>query len=256
MRDLQAPPFLFATGIENSYPTLPGGARADQMERCGHDALGLCELAGRYYRRYGIPLFHCETNRVRRLAVEWLRLQWRDVLQLRASGIPVRGFTWCSLTDQTDWQHGLRVVRNEIYPVGLFDIDRQIRPVGKASRARVAVDDPRHQYGCRRRLTSNESCIWTWEDTMSDHNVTDREWARRRVEAVRGFNVHASIYLVVNLILITIDMVTPGDVWFYWPLIGWGIWVAAHGVAVWGEGRLWGKAWEERKIEDLLAHKR
>ena len=31
-------PFLFATGIENNYPTLADGQRLDQMERCGHYA--------------------------------------------------------------------------------------------------------------------------------------------------------------------------------------------------------------------------
>jgi beta-glucosidase/6-phospho-beta-glucosidase/beta-galactosidase len=31
-----AAPFLFATGIENSYPRLPDGTRHDQLERCGH----------------------------------------------------------------------------------------------------------------------------------------------------------------------------------------------------------------------------
>ena len=31
------PPFMFATGIENSYPTTDGGAaRVDGMEGCGH----------------------------------------------------------------------------------------------------------------------------------------------------------------------------------------------------------------------------
>jgi beta-glucosidase len=30
--------FLFATGIENSYPTIQNGrVRRDQMEECGHD---------------------------------------------------------------------------------------------------------------------------------------------------------------------------------------------------------------------------
>lgn len=30
------PGFLFATGIENSYPALPDGRRSDQLKRCGH----------------------------------------------------------------------------------------------------------------------------------------------------------------------------------------------------------------------------
>lgn len=32
------PRFIFATGIENSYPTLPDGTRSDELERCGHYA--------------------------------------------------------------------------------------------------------------------------------------------------------------------------------------------------------------------------
>ena len=30
--------FMFATGIENSYPTIAGGKRVDEMEKCGHYA--------------------------------------------------------------------------------------------------------------------------------------------------------------------------------------------------------------------------
>ena len=81
---------------------------------------------------YQIPLFHCETNRPSPFAVEWLESQWREVLALCAAGIPVHGFTWYSLTDQIDWQHALRVERNDVYPVGLFDLDRSEGAVGHA----------------------------------------------------------------------------------------------------------------------------
>ena len=40
------------------------------------------------------------------------------------------GFTWYSLTDQIDWQHALRVERNDLHAVGLYDLRRRIRPVG------------------------------------------------------------------------------------------------------------------------------
>ena len=96
------------------------------------NGLGLQVLAASYFRRYGIPLFHCETNRPSPHAVDWLEYQWREVVGLRAAGIPVHGFTWYSLTDQVDWQHGLRVERNHVHPVGLFDLDRVVRPVGQA----------------------------------------------------------------------------------------------------------------------------
>jgi beta-glucosidase len=103
---------------------------------------GFYSLATEYYDRYRIPLFHCETNRTSRLAVDWLQGQWSDVLALRSSGIPIHGFTWYSLTDQIDWQHALRVERDDVHTVGLFDLDRKIRPVGEAYRRIVAEYSP------------------------------------------------------------------------------------------------------------------
>jgi len=51
----------------------------------------------------------------------------------------VLGFTWYSLTDQIDWQHALRVERNDVHSVGLYDLDRRVRPVGEMYRAIVAA---------------------------------------------------------------------------------------------------------------------
>jgi hypothetical protein len=44
----------------------------------------------------------------------------------------VIGFTWYSLTDQVDWGSALREVKGEVDAVGLYDLDRRIRPVGRA----------------------------------------------------------------------------------------------------------------------------
>ena len=44
------------------------------------------------------------------------------------------GFTWYSLTDQTDWDTALREKNGHVNPVGLYDLDRNIRPVGKEYR--------------------------------------------------------------------------------------------------------------------------
>src|SRR5690349_3313863 len=49
------------------------------------------------------------------------------------------GFTWYSITDQVDRQHALREERGELTPVGLFDLDRRIRPVGEAYRRLIAT---------------------------------------------------------------------------------------------------------------------
>ncbi|MDQ6621791.1 MAG: glycoside hydrolase family 1 protein, partial [Pseudomonadota bacterium] len=47
-------------------------------------------------------------------------------------GVPMVGFTWYSLTDQVDWDSALRADQGNVNPVGLYDLDRKIRPVGEA----------------------------------------------------------------------------------------------------------------------------
>jgi peptidoglycan biosynthesis protein MviN/MurJ (putative lipid II flippase) len=48
-----------------------------------------------------------------------------------------------------------------------------------------------------------------------------------------GFFYHFSSYVIVNLILIAVNLLfTPQHIWFFWPLLGWGIGLLAHGLAV------------------------
>jgi hypothetical protein len=46
--------------------------------------------------------------------------------------VPIVGFTWYSLTDQTDWERALGSARGIVNPVGLYDLNRDVRPVGLA----------------------------------------------------------------------------------------------------------------------------
>jgi beta-glucosidase len=57
---------------------------------------------------------------------------------LRNVGIPTVGFTWYSLTDQVDWDTALREQNGNVNPLGLFDLDRKIRNVGKAYKQLIA----------------------------------------------------------------------------------------------------------------------
>ena len=86
---------------------------------------------------------------------------------------------------------------------------------------------------------------------MDDQESYNR--ARRRVRQIKGFYIHATIYVLVNALLIAINLGTSrGEVWFFWPLLGWGIGLAVHGLSVFGLGGLWGKEWEERKIKEII----
>jgi beta-glucosidase/6-phospho-beta-glucosidase/beta-galactosidase len=98
------------------------------------DLFGYYVLARQYYKRYRLPLMHTETNRTDPHAVDWLRKQWATVQHLRQDGVPVVGFTWYGLTDMVDWDTALRQDRGRVNAVGLFDLNRRIRPVGEAYR--------------------------------------------------------------------------------------------------------------------------
>ena len=87
---------------------------------------------------------------------------------------------------------------------------------------------------------------------MSDQE-TRYQTAKQRVEALRGFYIHLTVYILVNLLLFTLNMlISPDSLWFYWPLMGWGIAVALHALRVFGSGRQRGAEWEEKKIEELM----
>lgn len=102
------------------------------------ECLGWYVLAMDYYNRYRKPLMHTETNlREEANAVGWLWKQWQNIIRLREDGVPVLGFTWYSLCDQVDWDTALREPNLHVNPLGLFDLNREIRPVGKAYRSLI-----------------------------------------------------------------------------------------------------------------------
>ena len=70
---------------------------------------------------------------------------------------------------------------------------------------------------------------------------TKYQKAKEKVAALKGFYVHISVYVIVNLGLFLINMiVSPDGLWFLWPL------------SVFGFGPGFGADWEERKIRELM----
>jgi len=75
--------------------------------------------------------------------------------------------------------------------------------------------------------------------------------AKERVEAIKGFYTHLIVYIVINLMLYAINMIaSPDSLWFFWPLMGWGIAIVLHALRVFGEPL--GSNWEEKKIAELM----
>lgn len=115
---------------------------ADGHSSAAGEVFGYSEITRQYYDRYGLPVMHTETNmkegRSGQEAVQWLWKEWANVLRLRNVGIPTVGFTWYSLTDQVDWDTALREQNGNVNPLGLYDLDRRIRNVGKAYKKLIA----------------------------------------------------------------------------------------------------------------------
>ena len=77
--------------------------------------------------------------------------------------------------------------------------------------------------------------------------------AKKRVGELRGFYEHLIAYVVVNIMLVIINLVTsPDTLWFYWVTIFWGIGVIWHAISVFGKQGKLGKNWEEKKIKELM----
>lgn len=72
--------------------------------------------------------------------------------------------------------------------------------------------------------------------------------ARGRAGAKLGWYTHAVVYVVVNLFLFGISDVGMGQrQWSIYPLLGWGLGLALHGVAVFVLGS--GGGLRERLVE-------
>lgn len=53
-----------------------------------------------------------------------------------------------------------------------------------------------------------------------------------------GFRIHLIVYFAVNTLLLVINMISsPENVWFFWPLLGWGLGLIGHGFAVYQTAR-------------------
>jgi beta-glucosidase/6-phospho-beta-glucosidase/beta-galactosidase len=117
--------------ITNEHIVSPDGNTGPSGEIFGYHT-----ITQQYFNRYHLPVMHTETNMaegpVGNEAVTWLLKEWTNLMRLRVSGVPILGFTWYSLTDQVDWNTALRENHGTVNPLGLYDLDRNIRPVGRA----------------------------------------------------------------------------------------------------------------------------
>lgn len=84
---------------------------------------------------------------------------------------------------------------------------------------------------------------------MKNISLEDYKKAYREIkkeEALRGFQVHFVVYIIINLMLAAINIVySPKVIWFFYPLLGWGIGMSIH--------YLFGVRWIEKELKEMEA---
>ena len=86
--------------------------------------------------------------------------------------------------------------------------------------------------------------------------------ARRYVEQLRAFYVHAGVFAAGMLVIFTVNLLTNLSAgiagewtawWSAWALLGWGLGIAVHGLVVrLNRPSLGSSTWEQQQIERML----
>lgn len=160
------------------YRTNEHRVRPDGSTTASGEIFGYHVITTQYHDRYQLPVMHTETNLWQGPngdeAVNWLWKEWANVLRVRNDGVPIVGFTWYSLTDQVDWDSALRENHGNLNPLGLFDLDRNIRPVGEAYKKLISQ--------WREVLPTQTACLQMPLIMPQDSNAA---WARQQQAAAK-----------------------------------------------------------------------
>ncbi|WP_423148758.1 family 1 glycosylhydrolase [Rubrolithibacter danxiaensis] len=121
------------------YVTNEHTVHADGTTSASGEIFGYYIITHQYYNRYRLPVMHTETNISEPDSVRWLKKEWANLYRFKQDGFPIVGFTWYSLTDQVDWDSALTKNAGNVNPLGLYDLDRKIRPVGEEYKKLIKV---------------------------------------------------------------------------------------------------------------------
>jgi len=92
--------------------------------------------------------------------------------------------------------------------------------------------------------------------TLESTLTIEEQQAIEYVRDIKGFYSHLITYAVVIGCLFILNLITtPGKFWAIWPMLGWGIGVAVHGVNTFEVFNVFGADWEKKQIEKRLGRK-
>jgi hypothetical protein len=76
--------------------------------------------------------------------------------------------------------------------------------------------------------------------------------AKERVEKLKGFYIHLTIYLIMVPVFIFLNVNSGSFPWAIFPIGGWGWGVIGHAADTFGWNPIFNKSWEAKKIDELM----
>ena len=131
--------------------------------------------------------------------------------------------------------------------VGLHNI---INRYGILTHRKVLIQETENQFSVSLPILTKQISAMEQTDTITESRYLK---AQKRVEDLKGFYGNLSSYILVNTGLIILNLVTsPGHLWFFYPLLGWGLGVVLHAMSVFNYMPFLNRDWEENKIRELM----
>lgn len=123
------------------------------------------------------------------------------------------------------------------------------------SKRKVQIEQTQNVFKVKLPLLTKQISIMETQSIYSENNAYYN--AKQKVEEIRGFYGNLISYVVVNGFLLFINLrYSPSHLWFYWPMMGWGIGVFFHAMRVYNFIPFLGKDWEEKKLKQFMVQQK
>jgi len=90
------------------------------------------------------------------------------------------------------------------------------------------------------------------ENNTEPNEKTHRR-AQKRVKKIKAFYSHLVTFILINCGFVALNLLTsPKYLWFFWPMLGWGIGVVCHGISVFNFNPFFNNDWEQKKLKQFI----
>jgi hypothetical protein len=153
-------------------------------------------------------------------------------------------------------ENGNLVIKNNVQPkqvvkessgVGLRNIRQRYYLLTNRP---VSIQQNDKEFSIAIPMLTKETTAMQIQETYISEKKYQR--AKKRVEELKGFYVHITIYLIMVPVFIYLNYRSTGFPWAIFPIVGWGFGVMGHAMEVFNYNPFLGKDWEERKLREFM----